>query len=69
MAASISYGREESMTSQDVEDVMESVYIVYQRRLQEAAEKGENLRRDRCFHIALSSIIAECIVWGNCLAG
>ena len=28
MAASISYGREESMTSQDVEDVMESVYIV-----------------------------------------
>lgn len=41
MAASISYGREESMTSQDVEDVMESVYIVYQRRLQEAAEKGE----------------------------
>ena len=41
MAASISYGREETMTSQDVEDVMDSVYIVYQRRLQEAAEKHE----------------------------
>lgn len=41
MVASISYGREETMSSQDVEDVMESVYIVYQRRLQEAEEKKE----------------------------
>lgn len=43
MAASISYGRENTMTSQDVEDVMESVYIVYQRRFQEAAEKKQKM--------------------------
>lgn len=41
MAASMSYGRENTMTPQDVEDVMESVYIVYQRRLQESAERNE----------------------------
>ncbi len=40
MAASISYTRELTMTSRDIEDVMESVYIVYQRRLKEAAEKN-----------------------------
>lgn len=41
MAASMSYGKENTMTAQDVEDVMESVYIVYQRRLQEAEEQKE----------------------------
>ncbi len=41
MAASISYSKESTMTSQDMEDVMESVYIVYQRRLQEAEERNE----------------------------
>ena len=41
MAASISYNRENTMTSEDIADIMESVYIVYQRRLQEAAEQGE----------------------------
>lgn len=40
MAASISYSREKGMTAQEVADVMESVYIVYQRRLQEAAGCG-----------------------------
>lgn len=40
MAASISHDRENVMTAQDVEDIMESVYIVYQRRLQEAAEQN-----------------------------
>ena len=39
MAASISHNRENTMTSQDVADIMESVYIVYQRQLQEAANK------------------------------
>lgn len=43
MAASISYGRENTMTSQDVEDVMESVYIVYQRRFEEAAERKQKM--------------------------
>ncbi|MCM1155030.1 MAG: hypothetical protein NC314_01980 [Roseburia sp.] len=41
MAASISYSREKGMTAQEVADVMESVYIVYQRRLQETAGRGE----------------------------
>ncbi len=41
MAASISYNRENTMTPQDVADIMESVYIVYQKRLQEAASKNE----------------------------
>lgn len=43
MAASISYSKENTMTPQDVEAVMESVYIVHQRRLQEAAERKEGL--------------------------
>ncbi|MCM1047288.1 MAG: hypothetical protein NC433_02550 [Clostridiales bacterium] len=43
MAASISYGKENHMTPQDIEDVMESAYIVYQRRLQEAAANNEPL--------------------------
>ena len=41
MAASISYSRENTMTPQDVADIMESVYIVHQKRLQEAASKNE----------------------------
>ena len=41
MAASISYSRENTMTSEEIADIMESVYIVYQRRLQEAAERQE----------------------------
>ena len=39
MAASISHSRENTMTSQDVADIMESVYIVYQRQLQKTAGK------------------------------
>lgn len=41
MAASISYSRENTMKPQDIADIMESVYIVYQKRMQEAAEKKE----------------------------
>ncbi len=41
MAASISYSKDNTMTSEDIADVMESVYIVYQRRFQEAERKGE----------------------------
>ena len=40
MASSISYRREQVMTPQDMADIMESVYIVYQRRIQEAEESG-----------------------------
>lgn len=40
MASSISYSREKVMTPQDMADIMESVYIVYQRRIQEAEESG-----------------------------
>lgn len=51
MAASISYSREDTMTPQDLEDVMESVYLVYQRRLQEAAqEKERQPLRPRFYH-------------------
>ncbi len=42
MASSISYSRENVMTAEDVESVMESVYIVYQAHMQEAAERGEH---------------------------
>lgn len=41
MASSISYDRENTMSPQDISALMESVYIVYQKRLQEAEEKGE----------------------------
>lgn len=41
MASSISYNREKVMTPQDMADIMESVYIVYQRRIQEAEESGK----------------------------
>ncbi len=43
MAAAISYSKEKIMTPQDIADIMESVYIVYQRRLKEAKERGEQL--------------------------
>lgn len=41
MASSISYSREKVMTPQDMADIMESVYIVYQRRIQEAEASGK----------------------------
>lgn len=41
MAASISYSREFTMTSEDVIDIMESVYIVHEKQFQEAAAKNE----------------------------
>lgn len=41
MAASISYTKEQSMSPQDVENIMDSVYIVYEQQLQEALEKKE----------------------------
>lgn len=43
MAASISHSREEAMTAEDVEVIMESVYLVYQRRIREAEQKKERL--------------------------
>lgn len=42
MAASISHSREATMTSEDVTDIMESVYIVHERRFQEAASRNEH---------------------------
>lgn len=41
MAASISYSKNKIMTPQDTALVMESVYTVYQKRMQEAAERNE----------------------------
>ena len=41
MASSISYNRENDMTSQDVADIMESAHIVYQRQIQEAKSRNE----------------------------
>lgn len=49
MAASISYEKENTMTSQDVADVMESVYIVYQKKLQEAESRKEKPPVRSCF--------------------
>ena len=43
MAASMSHSREHIMPAQDVADVMESVYIVYQKQIQEAGEKKESI--------------------------
>ncbi len=43
MAASISYSKTAPMTPEDIADVMESVYLVYQRRLIEASQKNEIL--------------------------
>lgn len=43
MAASISRSKEKAMTPQDIADVMESVYIVYQKQLAQARERGELL--------------------------
>lgn len=42
MAASISHSRETTMTSADVTDIMESVYIVHERRFQEADARNEH---------------------------
>lgn len=41
MASSISFSKENVMTPEDVEAVMESVYLVYQTRIQEAAAREE----------------------------
>lgn len=41
MSASISYSKEKVMSVQDTTDIMESVYIVYQRRIQEAEAQQE----------------------------
>lgn len=40
MASSISYSREKVMTPQDMADIMESAYIVYQRRFEEDEMQG-----------------------------
>ncbi len=41
MVASLSRSREKAMTPQDIADVMESVYIVYQTQMAQARERGE----------------------------
>ena len=41
MVASLSRSRERAMTPQDIADVMESVYIVYQTQMAQAQERGE----------------------------
>lgn len=41
MASSISYNKDKVMTPQDLADIMESVYIVYQRQFQEAERLGK----------------------------
>ena len=38
MAASVSYGKERVMTPEDMSTLMESVYLVYQKRIQEAEQ-------------------------------
>lgn len=42
MAASISRNKEKAMSPEDIVDVMESVYIVYEKQLKEATDRGEN---------------------------
>lgn len=41
MAASMSHSKGRTMTPQDIADIMESVHIVLDRRIQETAERGE----------------------------
>ena len=41
MADSISYHKDDVMTAEDIEAIMDSVYVVYQTRLQQAAERKE----------------------------
>ncbi len=41
MSANISHSRENIMSPQDITDVMESAYIVYERRIREAATRNE----------------------------
>lgn len=41
MVSNTSYCREHDMTAQDVASIMESVHIVHQRRIEEAADKQE----------------------------
>ena len=41
MVSSISYSKQSAMTSRDIESIMESVYIVYDRQFQEAAAENK----------------------------
>ena len=41
LVSNTSYCREHDMTAQDVASIMESVHIVHQRRIEEAADKQE----------------------------
>ncbi len=41
MTANISHSKDNLMSAQDIADVMESAYIVYQQRLQEAADQNQ----------------------------
>lgn len=43
MASSASYKKETELNSQDIEDFMESVYVIYETRLREAKENNEKL--------------------------
>lgn len=43
MSSSISYSKEKVMSAQDTADIMESVYIVYHRQIQEAEEQHKPL--------------------------
>lgn len=43
MASSMSFSKESVMSAEEIEAIMESVYIVYQTRIQEAAERKERL--------------------------
>ena len=43
MSSSISYSRENDMTSQDVADIMESAHIVYERQIADAKERNATL--------------------------
>ncbi len=51
MAASMSHAREHGMTPQDVEAVMESVYIVYQSQVEEALARGETPSAPAAFRL------------------
>ena len=58
MADSISYKKDDVMSAEDIEAVMESVYIVYQTRLQEAEEK--KMRKPIQAAFSYASILYYC---------
>lgn len=58
MVSSISYSKQSAMTSEDIESIMESVYVVYDRQFQEA--EAENRHLSHRYRFAYDAIHFYC---------